>query len=141
MLPPATQYISNAYSRVFLATAFQKINKRSHPHVVIKKALSKVSEKEPENTYDGITFLTRMTTCKENCCIARVAVEKKTAAAVNLQTVRFWAAMFQQRLLADVLQNKCSWKFCNIHRKIPVLESLFNKIPGLQACNLFKKTL
>ena len=30
---------------------------------------------------------------------------------------------------------------CNIHRKTPVLESLFNKIPDLQACNFIKKRL
>ena len=32
--------------------------------------------------------------------------------------------------------------FCKkIHRKIPVLESLFNKVAGLQACNFIKKRL
>ena len=30
-------------------------------------------------------------------------------------------------------------KFCNIHRKAPVLESLFNKVEGLRACNFIKK--
>ena len=30
-------------------------------------------------------------------------------------------------------------KFCNIHRKIPVLESLFNKVAGLQRVTLSKK--
>ena len=33
---------------------------------------------------------------------------------------------------ADVLQNRCSQKFGNIHRKTTVLESLFNKVAGLQ---------
>ena len=33
---------------------------------------------------------------------------------------------------ADVLQIKCSWKFCKIHGKTPVLESLFNKVAGLK---------
>ena len=32
---------------------------------------------------------------------------------------------------ADVLQNRCSWKFHNIHRKTLVFESLFNKVAGL----------
>ena len=41
----------------------------------------------------------------------------------------------------DVLQNRCPYKFCNNHRKRPVLESLFNKVPGLQACNFIKKRL
>ena len=32
-----------------------------------------------------------------------------------------------KELFADVLQNKCSQKVCNIRRKRPVLEPLFNK--------------
>ena len=37
--------------------------------------------------------------------------------------------------------NKFSEKLRNIHRKIPVLESLFNKISGVKACNFTKKRL
>ena len=44
-------------------------------------------------------------------------------------------------VLPDVLQIKFSWKFCNIHLKTPVLESLFNKIAGLKVCNLIIKRL
>ena len=33
----------------------------------------------------------------------------------------------------------CSSKFCNIHRKTPVLESLFNKVSGLKACIFIEK--
>ena len=32
---------------------------------------------------------------------------------------------------ADVLQNTCTGKFWRIHKKTPVLESLFNKAPAL----------
>ena len=32
-------------------------------------------------------------------------------------------------------------KFRNIHRKTPVLESLYNKVAGLQACKFTKKRL
>ena len=32
-------------------------------------------------------------------------------------------------------------KFCNIHRKTPVLESLFNKFADLKFSNLIKKKL
>ena len=38
----------------------------------------------------------------------------------------------QKQLLEGVLQNRCSLKFLNIHRKTTVLESLFNKVAGLQ---------
>ena len=33
----------------------------------------------------------------------------------------------QKQLFADVLHDRCSWKFCKIHKKTPMLESLFNK--------------
>ena len=32
-------------------------------------------------------------------------------------------------------------KVCNIHRKTPVLESLFSKVASLEACNFIKKRL
>ena len=35
----------------------------------------------------------------------------------------------------------CSKDFCNIHRKTPVLEYLFNKAADLQTCNFIKKRL
>ena len=46
---------------------------------------------------------------------------------------------FQVNLLlkqpfADVYQRRCSKELCNIHRKTPVLESLFNKVPVIQTC-------
>ena len=38
---------------------------------------------------------------------------------------------FPEAATGDVLQNKCSKKFPKFHRKISVLESLFNKVPCL----------
>ena len=32
-------------------------------------------------------------------------------------------------------------KFCNVHRKMSLLKSLFNKIPGLKACSFIKKRI
>ena len=40
---------------------------------------------------------------------------------------------------ANVLQNRSSYKFPDIRKKISVLESLFNKVTGLMACNFSKK--
>ena len=42
---------------------------------------------------------------------------------------------------ADFLQNRCSSKLRNIHKKTPVLESLFNKVTGLHACNCIRNRL
>ena len=39
----------------------------------------------------------------------------------------------EKQPFADVLQNRCSYKFCNVYRKTLVLESLYNKNAGLQA--------
>ena len=33
----------------------------------------------------------------------------------------------------------CFWKFGKFHSKIPALESLFNKVVGLQACNFIEQ--
>ena len=49
-----------------------------------------------------------------------------------------WRKTFKQPL-TDVLQNKCSNKFCNIYRKTPVLHSVFNKVAGLKAYLFIKK--
>ena len=40
---------------------------------------------------------------------------------------------------ANVLQNRSSYKFPDIRKKISVLESLFNKVTDLMACNFIKK--
>ena len=47
----------------------------------------------------------------------------------------------QKQSFADFLQNRCSWKFRKFHRKISMLESLFNKAAELKTCNFIKKRL
>ena len=44
----------------------------------------------------------------------------------------------EKQPFGNVLQNKCSYKFPDNHNKIVVLESLFNKVTGLKACNFIK---
>ena len=46
---------------------------------------------------------------------------------------------FQEQPSGDVLWKGCSWEFCKIHRKYPLLESLLNKFGVLQSTTLFKK--
>ena len=43
----------------------------------------------------------------------------------------FFYYYFQKQPYADILQNRCCKKFCNIYRKASVLEFLFNKVAGL----------
>ena len=47
----------------------------------------------------------------------------------------------QKLMFSDVLQNRSSLKCPNIHRKTPVLDSLFDKVAGLQTSNFIKKWL
>ena len=49
------------------------------------------------------------------------------------------APNFPKQPFEDVIQSRCSKRLCNIHWKTPVLESLFNKVPFLRACNFIKK--
>ena len=45
----------------------------------------------------------------------------------------------KKQSFTDVLQNRCSYKFPDIQKKIPALKSLFNKVNDLKACNFNKK--
>ena len=44
----------------------------------------------------------------------------------------YYIESVQKQPFADVLQNRCSWKFCKIHRKTTMLEPLFNKVASLK---------
>ena len=57
----------------------------------------------------------------------------KTAAEAYVQ--------FQKQPPAVFCKKSCCKKFRKFNRKIPALESLFNKVAGLQACNFIKKGL
>ena len=65
---------------------------------------------------------------------------KKTFAAIN-QVYFKWGYNPFQKQPPEVFYKKAVLKFCNILRKTPVLEPLFNKITGLQVCNFIKKRL
>ena len=47
----------------------------------------------------------------------------------------------KKQLLADVLQNRCSYKFRIFHRKTPVKESVLDRFGSPQACNFTEKRL
>ena len=44
----------------------------------------------------------------------------------------------QKQSFAYSLQNRCSQKFRKFHKKTSMLESPFNKVAGLKACNFIK---
>ena len=45
----------------------------------------------------------------------------------------------QEQAYLSVLSIRFSEKLCKIHKKIPVLESLFNELSGLATFNFVKK--
>ena len=76
----------------------------------------------------------------EKCAILKWLTEKEVylAICVDLTNHRL---VEQKQQFADVLQNRCSKNFYNIHNKITGIGSLFNKAAGLKTCNLIKKRL
>ena len=55
-----------------------------------------------------------------------------------LLSVLYW---IQKKTPEVFFKKRCSLKLRNIFRKTPVLESLFNKVAGLQDCKYIKKRL
>ena len=59
-----------------------------------------------------------------------------------LENIWMSQIMLQKQQWVDALQKECSWKCRNIHRKITVLETLFNKVADLRAqvfaCKYYK---
>ena len=83
---------------------------------------------------------------KKNCYAEIVApVAAKYSNGKNDEFQRFIkqiAIPSSKRILqsfTDVIQNKCSFKFCKFHRETPVLQSLFNKVAGLRLVTLLKR--
>ena len=57
-----------------------------------------------------------------------LASEKDAKANINSVELKF--SEIQKQLFTYVLQNRCSLKFRNVHRKTPALKSFFNKLQG-----------
>ena len=47
----------------------------------------------------------------------------------------------QKQPLELFCKKRCSQKFCKFHRETPLWKSLFNRVPGLQACNFIRERL
>ena len=52
-----------------------------------------------------------------------------------------WCSIWKTVLISEYSEISKFQKFRNIHWKRSVLESLFNKVTGLQTCNFIRKTL
>ena len=50
-----------------------------------------------------------------------------------------WLCSSSEAATGGVIEERCSYKFRNFHRKTPVLESFLKKIAGLRPATLLKK--
>ena len=77
-------------------------------------------------------------TCKEHSlCRSTTLFSRNWRPVLNSYFIKNW-----QKQPTEVFYKKsCSKKFCNIHRKIPVLGSLLNKVACLWTCNSIWKKL
>ena len=55
-------------------------------------------------------------------------------------TAPIYFAVFQCSVAKGVLHKRCSERFRKVHKKTPVLESLFNKIFALRPATVLKET-
>ena len=55
----------------------------------------------------------------------------------NVLTKQF--PKIQKHPFVNIFQNRCSYKFPDIHQKISVLKPLFNTVRGLKSCNFNKR--
>ena len=67
----------------------------------------------------------------------KILISEQIALAVIVYPVGIVSTYY----FAGVLQNRCSLKFRNIHKKLLVLGSLFNTIAVFQPCNYIEKKL
>ena len=96
-----------------------------------------------------LSYTTRQSNCfGSNHKYSNIFNDKKTVVSKCIRisfwifnVVKIWSNSLnkeQNQPLVDVLQNKCSWKFRNIHKKTPVLESVLKKFQA-SSLQLYQK--
>ena len=85
------------------------------------------------------SFLEQVTLRTTQTLITKFIPQK--ALSYVWQSNKCTSLLYIKRPFADVLQNRCFYKFRKFDRKTHVLGSLFNNNAGLKACNFMKKRL
>ena len=80
-----------------------------------------------------IFFFSPSTLCRKNVCSV---LNNLSNLLLSSDLKNVFTKILQKRSCS---QNRCSYKFPNIHKKISVLEFLFNKVTGLMASNIKKE--
>ena len=103
----------------------------------VKKVFLEISQNSQEIACARFSLLIKL-----QVKVGSFILKETLAQVLPLHFAEFWRTPFLTehlwRLLL-VLQNRCSYKFLDIHQKISVLKSLFNTVRGLKTLNLNKK--
>ena len=99
-----------------------------------KKVFLKILQISQKNVFAGVPFLIKLQAgnlklseaATGNVLLKKVFLKRRTGVS-------------ETAVHTSSTQNRCFWIIHKIHSKIPVLESLFNKVAVLRACKL-KKT-
>ena len=106
-----------------------QINTRnSHLEKFCQEMFLKILQKSQIKNFAGVSFLIKLQVRNLNLSEAIKCFQKD-------------ALVFKNQPFIDSIQNRCSWIIHNIHRKKPVLESLFNILAVLRTCNFIKDTI
>ena len=132
--------------RMFLPNSFQKCRSNSlqmffgssRPDMFCKKTVLRDFPKFTRRHLCQSVFITkvarqgRLLCFKERPCFLVFPAYFVKFGRTPFLTEHFWWLLLG-------FQNRCSYKFPDIHKKISVLKSLFNTVRDLKACNFDKK--
>ena len=112
-----------------------QINTRSsHPEVFCKKMFLKILQISQKSVFAGVLFLIKLQT--GNLKLSQAATGNVLLKKVFLKRL---TGVSKPAIHTSSTKNRCFWTIPKIHSKIPVLESLFNKVAVLTACNFIKE--
>ena len=123
---------------MFLPNSFQKCRssclqmffRSSHPEMFCKKAVLRDFPKFTRKHLCQSLFITKVAGQGR-----QLYLKRDPGTGVSCKFCEIW----MNTSLLLVLQNRCSYKFPDIHQKISVLKSLFNTVRDLKAHNFNKK--
>ena len=101
-------------------------------YINILISLHKCFYKQKWQPCDGLYWNSKRYLVQSKVKIRDILISQKLFSRMILDNI-------QKHLFADILWNRCSWKFRKIHRTATVSVSLFNKVAGLQLATYFLK--
>ena len=112
-----------------------QVNTRSsHPELFCKKMFVKILQISQKNVFAGVPFLRKLQA-------GNLKLLEAATGNVLLKKVFFKrrSGVSEPAVHTSSTYNRCFWRIHKIHSKIRVLESLFNQVAVLRACNFIKE--